>query len=82
MVLKELLDEELVDEDTFLEWAADLARNEFSAEQSMISVDALEALKASAAPFITWLQEAEEDDDDDDDDDDEEDDDDDEEEDD
>lgn len=62
-LLKELFDEELVEEDTFLIWATDLTRNEFSAEQSMISLDTLEALKTQAAPFITWLEEAEEEDD-------------------
>lgn len=71
-LLKSLFDEEIVEEDTFLVWAADLTRNEFSAEMSMISIDALEALKSSAAPFITWLQEAEEEDGSDDDDGDEE----------
>jgi len=78
VMMKQLLDEELVDEDTFLAWAGDFTRNEYSADQSMVCLDTLEALKASAAPFITWLQEAEEedseedgnDDDDDDDDDD------------
>ena len=44
----------------FLAWAADYARNEYSAEQSMVGIDTLEQLKATAAPFITWLQEAEE----------------------
>lgn len=62
-LLKELFDEELVEEETFLIWASDLTRNEFSAEQSMISIDTLEALKTQAAPFITWLKEAEEEDD-------------------
>jgi len=62
VLLKQLLDEELVEEDTFLAWAGDFTRNEYSADQSMVCLDALEALKASAAPFITWLQEAEEED--------------------
>ena len=60
VILKQLLDEELVEEDTFYAWAGDFARNEFSAEQSMMCLDTLEQLKASAAPFIKWLQEAEE----------------------
>jgi translation initiation factor 5 len=60
VLLKALLDEELVEEDTFFAWAGDFARNEFSAEQSCIDIDTLEHLKASAAPFIKWLQEAEE----------------------
>ncbi len=60
VLLKQLLDEELVEEDTFFAWAGDFARNEFSAEQSMMCIDTLEQLKGSAAPFIKWLQEAEE----------------------
>jgi len=62
VMMKQLLDEELVEEDTFLAWAGDFTRNEYSADQSMVCLDTLEALKASAAPFITWLQEAEEED--------------------
>ena len=60
VVLKQLFDEELVEEDVFFEWAGDLTRNEFSAEMSMIDIDTLEHLKGSASLFITWLQEAEE----------------------
>ena len=97
VVLKQLFDEELIEEDVFFEWvssgvvikndvrsrhpintshqhtpltltplthsyhqAADLTRNEFSANLTMIDIDTLEALKASASLFITWLQEAEE----------------------
>ena len=59
VVLKQLFDEELVEEDVFLEWAGDLTRNEYSAEMSMIDSDTLELLKCSASMFITWLQEAE-----------------------
>jgi hypothetical protein len=36
----------------------------------MITLEVLEELRAAAAPFITWLQEAEEDDDEEDDEDD------------
>ena len=60
ILLKQLLDEELVEEDVFLSWAGDFTRNEYSAEQSMVCLDTLEQLKLSAQPFITWLQEAEE----------------------
>lgn len=60
VVLKQLFDEELVEEDVFFEWATDLTRNEFSPELSMIDIDTLEALKISASLFIKWLQEAEE----------------------
>ena len=60
VVLKQLFDEELVEEDVFFEWAGDMTRNEYSAEFSMIDIDTLENLKNSASLFITWLQEAEE----------------------
>jgi len=60
VLLKQLLDEELVEEETFLAWASDFTRNEYSAEQSMVCLDTLEQLKNSAQPFITWLVEAEE----------------------
>lgn len=78
LLLKELFDEEIIEEDVFFSWATDYARNEYTADPSMIHIDVLEVLKASAAPFITWLQEAEEEgeegeDDEDEDDDDEED---------
>lgn len=64
LLLKQLFEEDLVEEDTFFAWAADLDRNDYSAHQSMIDLDTLEELKKAAAPFITWLQEAEEEDDD------------------
>lgn len=60
VVLKQLFDEFLVEEDVFFEWSADVTRNEFSAEFSMIDIDTLENLKATASLFIIWLQEAEE----------------------
>jgi translation initiation factor 5 len=65
IICKTLLDEEVVEEDTFLMWSVDYARNDFSAEQSLIDIDTLEKLKESAQPFIKWLEEAEEDGDDD-----------------
>jgi translation initiation factor 5 len=60
LFLKALYEEDVVEEEIFFNWATDYARNEFSAPDSMIDIDTLEAMKASAAPFITWLQEAEE----------------------
>lgn len=60
IILKHLFDEELVDEDNFFAWYGDLARNEYSADNSMMDLDTLEQLKGLSAPFITWLQEAEE----------------------
>lgn len=63
VILKQLFDEEMMEEDIFLEWAGDLTRNEYSVDDTMITFDALEGLRAAAAPFVTWLQEAEEEDD-------------------
>ncbi len=63
IMLKQMYDADLVDEDVFYAWATDYARNEFSAEESLISIDTLEALKVAAQPFINWLQQAEEEDD-------------------
>jgi len=60
VVLKQLFDEELVEEEVFYEWSADTVKNEHSADQSMISYEDLEELRSSAGRFITWLQEAEE----------------------
>jgi translation initiation factor 5 len=65
VVLKTLFDEELVEEDVIFAWHTDIMRNEFSADQSLISLDTLEQLRVAAGPFITWLQEAEEEGDDD-----------------
>ncbi len=66
IVLKLLFDEEIIEEEeVFLAWYKDLTRNEFSCDDSMISLEMLEELRESAAPFITWLQEAEEEEDDD-----------------
>jgi len=65
-MLKHAYDEDLIEEDPILEWARAPIRNDFSAEESMITDDTLETLKECAQPFITWLEEAESDDDDDD----------------
>ncbi len=64
IVLKQLFDQDVVDEDVFIKWGSDLTRNEFSADHSMISLDTLEQLKLSASPFLKWLEEAEEESDD------------------
>lgn len=61
IVLMQLYDEELVEEDVFLAWAGDNTRNEFTADPSMMSMDALEQLKLASTKFITWLQEADDD---------------------
>lgn len=59
-VLMQLYEAEIVEEDTFLAWAADTTRNEFTADDSMIEYETLETLRNHAFPFVKWLQEAEE----------------------
>jgi len=59
-VLMQLFEQEIIEEDVFFEWAADLIRNEYTLDESMIQYDVLEQLRAHAQPFIKWLQEAEE----------------------
>jgi translation initiation factor 5 len=66
VILKQLYDEEMIDEAVLLEWADDSVRNDYSAEASMMTDDTLEALRKAAQPFVVWLQEAEEDDEEDD----------------
>jgi len=60
LALKTLYEEELVEEDVFLEWSVDYAKNDYTADDSLICIDKLEELKQNAAPFITWLEEADE----------------------
>lgn len=57
-ILKLLFDEEIVEEEVFLEWYQDTCRNCYSI--AVVKDDTLEALKAAARPFYDWLQEAEE----------------------
>ena len=63
MILKQLYDEDVLEEEVILDWAGQGVTYEFS-PQSMKPED-VKALRALAEPFITWLSEAEEDDDDD-----------------
>ena len=65
VILKNLFDNDLIEEDVFLKWGSDLTRNEYSVDNTMISLDTLDQLKTLAAPFLKWLEEAEEEDDDD-----------------
>ena len=60
VVLKQLFDEEVVEEEVFLAWSCDCTRNEYSCDVFLVSDEVLEGLKASAGPFVAWLQEAEE----------------------
>ena len=67
VILKHLFDEEILEEDSLLEWSTDPARNEYSINS--VSDESLDQLRALAVPFIVWLQEAEEEGDEDDEDD-------------
>ena len=60
VALKQLYEADLVEEETLFDWDTDYIRNDFTADASMISDEALEALKAHAKPFVVWLREAEE----------------------
>ena len=64
VVLKQLYEEDLIDEDVIFEWDADSIRNDFTADSSMISDETLEALKSHAKLVVVWLREAEEEGDD------------------
>jgi translation initiation factor 5 len=57
-LLKVFFDEELIEEDVFLEWAADHAKNDYTINSITDAV--LERLRELSHPFIVWLQEAEE----------------------
>eukprot|EP01006_Ploeotia_vitrea_P048125 TRINITY_DN67198_c12_g4_i1.p1 TRINITY_DN67198_c12_g4~~TRINITY_DN67198_c12_g4_i1.p1 ORF type:complete len:446 (+),score=35.24 TRINITY_DN67198_c12_g4_i1:161-1498(+) len=67
VMLKQLYDEDLIEEEVFFEWNLDKVPNDYSVDASITPVNVLEQLKQSAKPFITWLDEAEEEDDEDDD---------------
>jgi translation initiation factor 5 len=58
VLLKHLYDEEILEEDTLLEWSTDPARNEYTI--ASVSDDMLDNIRKLAAPFVVWLQEAEE----------------------
>lgn len=64
-LLKHLYDEDLVEEEDFFAWDADGVENDYSSPS--LDVDMLAELRSAAAPFLTWLREAEEDDEEDDD---------------
>ena len=60
LALKALYEEELVEEDVFFEWSIDYARNDYTADDSLIDIDTLEEVKQHAQPFVVWLREADE----------------------
>lgn len=58
LVLKQLYDEDVLEEDVILDWASQGVTYEFS-PQSMTG-EQIKQLRTSAEPFITWLKEADE----------------------
>jgi translation initiation factor 5 len=58
LILKQLYDEEVVEEEVFLEWAEEEGPTEFTRRE--VSEDMVEVLRGEAEKFVTWLKEAEE----------------------
>ena len=58
-ILKKLFEEDIVEEDVFLDWYQDSLRNDDTIP--LVDDDVLESLKTSARPFYEWLQDAEDD---------------------
>ena len=68
IILKQLYDEDLIEEEVLLEWYYDENINEYTMNKALYLNDnerIFEQLKESAKLFIKWLEEAEEEDDDD-----------------
>lgn len=65
LVLKQLYDQDVLEEEIILDWANAGVTHQFS--PTSVSAPDLNELRASAERFIVWLREADEDDDDDDD---------------
>lgn len=70
VILKHLYDSDIVEEEAMLMWAGESGRSEEFTPPAL-SDEQVAALRAKAAPFVTWLEEADEEEGDDDDDDDE-----------
>lgn len=66
ILLKQLYDEDIVEEDVLLEWYYDESKNEYSMNEGLYITNerVFENLKESAKLFIKWLEEADEEDDD------------------
>jgi translation initiation factor 5 len=62
VLVKQLYDEDALDEETILEWA-DEGRSEYTRDE--VDEETRAALRAEAEPVVVWLQEADSDDDDD-----------------
>ena len=54
VLLKQLFDEEILEEDTILEWAGE-GRTEYTLES--VDEDQRCAMRAEAEPVVVWLQE-------------------------
>lgn len=65
ILLKQLYDEDIVEEDVLLEWFYDESKNEYSMNEGLYITNerVFENLKESAKLFIKWLEEADEEDD-------------------
>lgn len=68
VILKHLYDSDIVEEEAMLMWAGEPGRSEEFTPPAL-SDEQVAALRAKAAPFVTWLEEADEEDGDEDDDD-------------
>jgi hypothetical protein len=64
VLLKQLYDEDLIEEEVLFDWFHDELRNEYTVDVTMITDDILEQLKDASKPFIIWLQQADEEGDD------------------
>jgi hypothetical protein len=60
VLLKQLYDEDLIEEEVLFDWFHDELRNEYTVDVTMITDDILEQLKDASKPFIIWLQQADE----------------------
>ena len=58
LLLKQLYDEEVVEEKVFLEWAEEEGPTAFTRRE--VSEEMVEVLRGEAEKFVTWLKEAEE----------------------
>jgi hypothetical protein len=52
VLLKQLYDEDLIEEEVLFDWFHDALRNEFTVDSTIISDDILEQLKDASKPFI------------------------------
>jgi translation initiation factor 5 len=58
VLIKQLYDEDALEEDTILEWAAE-GRSDYTLEE--VDEESRAALRAEAEPVVVWLQEADSD---------------------